>query len=151
MGSFTQNFGSPGKTQLQQQQMTWTELGVYSLLAFQATMTLWNDMSCFSLLVDFERWIKRGFVQCFKETEVGEAEYIYVRRHGCSHRTEMRKPLLPPICCPITHLPELELLCDWNESDLQKEAAKCYFLFYTHSSLWVNALVVWYTLAQRSH
>lgn len=44
---------------------------------------------------------------------------------------EMIKPLLPPTCCPITHLPVHELLCDWNESDLQKEEAKCHFLFYT--------------------
>lgn len=42
----------------------------------------------------------------------------------------MRKRLLPPTCCPITRLPVHELLCAWNESDFQKEAAKCYFLFY---------------------
>lgn len=77
-------------------------------------MSLWKEKSCFSLLVDFGRWMKRGFIQWYEETGVGEGEYIYMRSHGCSHRTEMRKSLLAqsavpfPIClslnCRVTEM-----------------------------------------------
>lgn len=135
MGRFTSTLAVLARHNCNSRKCSGAEPGIYSVLAFEATKTLCKEIRFFFLLVNFGRWIKRGFIKWFKETGIphcGEGVRAYMRSHGCSRRTEkeMRKPLLPPTFCPITRLPVHELLCDWNESDLQKQA-KCYFLFYT--------------------
>lgn len=135
MGRFTTPLSVLAKHNCNSRKYPGAELDIYSVLAFEATMTPCKEMRYFSWLVHFGRWIKRGFIKWLKEIgspHWGEGVHACVRSHGCSHRTEkeIRKTLLPSTCCPITHQPVHEQLCDWNESDLQKEAKRC-FLFYT--------------------
>lgn len=123
------------------------ELDIYSVLAFESTMTLCKMTSYFSLLVKFGRWIKRGFIKWFKEIgspHEGEGAHAYVRSHGCSHRTKrwenhfFPQPAVPsPVC--------LCLNCCVIEMNLTFRKKKQNVTFFSTHSLWINALVVWYT------
>lgn len=111
------------------------ELVAYSVLAFETTMTLCKEMNYFSLLVNFGRWIK-GDLSCGLR-RLG----VHIGRRECTLMwgamavpTEQRDEKATSSPNLLSHCPSAcawTAACAWNESNLQKESAKCCFLFST--------------------